>query len=260
MALPLSAQSPVPLYHQLAEVLLGRIRSGEYPTGSRIPSEPALARAFGVGRPTVRQATELLIRRQRLERRRGSGTYVTEPPDQVDLFSLAGTLASFEKSGLDVQTALLQRVRRRRVSGDPENPFDGGRAWFLSRLSKVEGEPVLLERLWLDLERFPSLDRISLAGRSLSQLAEEHYRLEAVSADQNFRVRVPDRETAELLGLSRRAPALLVKRRVHFAGARDAVFSELLCRTDRFVFSQHIPGNGNGAGTRDPHGGRGRHA
>ena len=65
---------------------MGRIRAGEYTLGSRIPSEPELARTFGIGRPTVRQATDQLIQKRRLERRRGSGTFVTEPPAEVDLF------------------------------------------------------------------------------------------------------------------------------------------------------------------------------
>jgi GntR family transcriptional regulator len=76
----LNPESPLPLYRQLAELLLERIRVGEYTSGSRIPSEPELARTFRIGRPTVRQATDLLVRRRCLERRRGSGTYVVEPP------------------------------------------------------------------------------------------------------------------------------------------------------------------------------------
>lgn len=236
----LSAESPIPLYHQLADLLLARIRAGDYPSGGRIPSEPELARTFGIGRPTVRQATDLLIRRRRLERRRGSGTYVIEPPEEVDLLSLAGTMASFEKTGLSVRTTLVQRAKQVRVAPDSENPFAGRDAWFLSRLSKVDDTPVLLESLWLDVERFPGLGRISLAGRSISQLAEDHYRLKAETADQNFRVSVPAPSEARLLELERGAPALLVKRRIHFLHARDAVFSELLCRTDRLVFSQTL--------------------
>ena len=63
----LNPESPLPLYHQLADLLLQRIRAGEYPPGSRIPSEPELVRSFGIGRPTVRQATDLLVRRHCLE-------------------------------------------------------------------------------------------------------------------------------------------------------------------------------------------------
>ncbi|NLI33967.1 MAG: GntR family transcriptional regulator, partial [Deltaproteobacteria bacterium] len=51
----LNPHSPLPLYHQLAEILLSKVRAGEYPRGSRIPSENVLADLYSVGRPTVRQ-------------------------------------------------------------------------------------------------------------------------------------------------------------------------------------------------------------
>jgi len=242
VAAALNPQSPLPLYHQLAERLLEGIRRGEYPAGSRIPAETALARRFGIGRPTVRQATDLLVRRRRLERRRGSGTYVVEPPERVDLFSLAGTLASFERGGVPVRSALVQRPRRVRVEPDAENPFSGREAWYLCRLSRARGEPVLLEDLYLDVERFPGLDRYSLAGRSLSRLVDEEYHLRPASADQTFRVVRAGGRRGHLLGCGPQTPILLVRRTLHFPGARDALFAELACRTDRFVFSQTLGG------------------
>jgi GntR family transcriptional regulator len=72
----LNHQSPIPLYHQLAQLLIDKIRSGEYPVGSRIPSEHKLAAAFGIGRPTARQATDVLVRKRILVRKRGAGTFV----------------------------------------------------------------------------------------------------------------------------------------------------------------------------------------
>ena len=237
---PLNADSRVPLYHQLADVLRERIRVGEYPAGDRIPSEPELSRTFGIGRPTVRQATDLLVRQRCLERRRGSGTFVIHPPDEIDALSLAGTMASFAKSGLAVTASIVEPVKRVRVGPDAENPFAGREAWTLQRLSHAEGIPALLEALWLDVELFAGLDDISLEGRSLSQLADQHFRLRAGSADQNFRVANCDAASAARLELAGGTPILLVKRRVHFPGAPNAVYSELRCRTDELVFSQTL--------------------
>ena len=236
----LNPASPLPLYHQLAELLLARIQSGEYATRSRIPSEPELARTFGIGRPTVRQATDLLVRRCRLERRRGSGTYVVEPPEAVDLFSLAGTLTSFERRGIDARTTLRKRLRRVRVDDGPENPFSGREAYAFSRLTRVEGEPVLLEEFTLDPDVFAGLERISLAGRSLAQLVEKHFHLRPTSADQSFRVARLDAARAKALGLRQGDPILQTKRRLHFPEARDAIFATLYSRTDRLVFSQTL--------------------
>lgn len=242
MSESLNPGSPLPLYRQLADWLLARMRSGEYPPGSRIPSEPALARRFGIGRPTVRQATDLLVRRRCLERRRGSGTWVVAPPERVDLFSLAGTLHSFERAEVAVRTALLQRTRRLHVEPDPENPFSGREAWFVSRVSRAAGEPVLREDIYLDPGRFPDLDRHSLAGRSLSRLVEEQYHLRPESAEQTFRVVRAGARRADSLACAASQPLLLVKRTLHFPGAPAAIFAELACRTDRFVFSQTLGG------------------
>jgi GntR family transcriptional regulator len=242
MAAALNPRSPLPLYQQLADLLLEGMRTGRYRPGSRIPSESALAERFRIGRPTVRQATDLLVRRRCLERRRGSGTYVVEPPERVDLFSLAGTLASFERGGVRVRSSLVQRTRRLHVEPDPENPFSGREAWFLSRLSRLEGDPVLLEDLYLDVDRFPGLDRHSLAGRSLSELVEAQYHLRPESADQSFRVARAGARRGGLLACSRQTPILLVKRTLHFPDARDAIFAELACRTERLVFAQKLPG------------------
>ncbi|MBW2575327.1 MAG: GntR family transcriptional regulator, partial [Deltaproteobacteria bacterium] len=69
----LNSKSPIPLYRQLADILLIKIRSGEYTSGSRIPSENSLSASYGIGRPTARQATDLLVRKRILVRKRGSG-------------------------------------------------------------------------------------------------------------------------------------------------------------------------------------------
>src|ERR1700691_4862266 len=68
----LNPASPLPLYHQLAELLMAGISRGELAAGARLPSAPELSRVHRIGRPTVRQATELLGQRGRAERRRAS--------------------------------------------------------------------------------------------------------------------------------------------------------------------------------------------
>jgi DNA-binding FadR family transcriptional regulator len=52
------------------------IEDGEWPPGSRIPPEPELVAALGVGRNTVREAVRALEHAGLLEPRRGDGTYV----------------------------------------------------------------------------------------------------------------------------------------------------------------------------------------
>jgi GntR family transcriptional regulator len=240
----LNPDAPIPLYRQLADLLSARIRSGEYAPGSRIPSEHQLAKAHGIGRPTIRQALDLLIRKGLLSRRRGSGTYVLEPHREVDLFSLDGTSASFRKKGLAVETRLLSAIRLKTVEAATDHPFNAQPAYCFSRLTYVAGAPVLLEALYLHAGLFAGIEKLDLEGRSLSAVAEEQYYLRPSGGKQSFRIARADAEQARLLQVAPGTPLLAVQRWLTFAQTPCGVFSELWCRTDQFVFTQTIGGTG----------------
>jgi len=238
----LDPSSPLPLYRQLADRLLNGIRAGDISSGAKLPSEPALARHYGVGRPTVRQATDVLVRRKFVERKRGSGTFVVDSADRVDLLSLAGTMASFEKGGVEVEIDVTAGPIRVLVPETSENTFRGHSAVFVSRLSRVRGVPVLLEEIYADADRFPALEDADLAGRSVSQWIDSHYHMTPISADQNFRVFALDAARAKQLGMEEGEPILLVNRTLHFRQAKNAIQAILYCRTEELVFSQTLEG------------------
>lgn len=242
----LNPNSPLPLYHQLAEILLSRIRSGQYPPGSRIPSEHQLATTYEIGRPTARQAVELLVRRRWLKRRRGSGTYVCKTRREIGLFSLDGTHASFQREGLSVSTHPLSPMQRKPVEPADGNPFSAQKAYCFSRLIRVEETPVLVEHMFFDPGVFSGIDDIDLKDRSLSEIVEEQFYLRPVRGKQNFRIGYPDAETAAALEIGSAEPVLAVQRILDFPNASSAFFSELFCRTDRYVFTQTIGGTADG--------------
>jgi len=63
---------------QVDEILLERIRSGEYLPGSRIPSESELSDELGVSRATIRTVLAKLASNGFILRKQGDGTYVNE--------------------------------------------------------------------------------------------------------------------------------------------------------------------------------------
>src|SRR5215468_7597999 len=74
--MPLRSTERTALVPQVIEQLQAQITSGEWAVGSRIPPEPDLAAALGVGRNTLREAVLALVHAGLLERRQGSGTFV----------------------------------------------------------------------------------------------------------------------------------------------------------------------------------------
>ena len=219
----------MPLYRQLADRLLAEIDGGTYGIESKIPSEHELAEQFAIGRPTVRQATDLLVRKGLLERRRGSGTYVKQAANTIDLLSLTGTSAALQNSELDTELELVHGAK-----------LNSDNFYRVQRRALVDSTPVLLETLDFDADLFRGLDKQNLVNRSLSALVKDVYFLEPTSADQSFSVVLADSDQAQQLNVKLNTPLLHVRRSLHFSDNRDALHTNIVCRTDRFDFSQTL--------------------
>ncbi len=83
-------QDKTPIYRQIVKYISGKIAAGDWIIGSRLPSQRAMAQAFGVNRSTIVSAMEELISYGILESDFGGGTKVasntwslrmSQPPD-----------------------------------------------------------------------------------------------------------------------------------------------------------------------------------
>ena len=79
--MPLSSLARVSLVDQTIAQLHALIGAGEWPVGTRIPTEAELGEHLGVGRNTVREAVRALGYAGMLETRQGDGTYVRAHSD-----------------------------------------------------------------------------------------------------------------------------------------------------------------------------------
>lgn len=105
-----------PLAAQAAELLLTRIRDGEWPLGRRIPGETTLAAQLGVGRSTLREAIRELAGRGVLESRQGAGVFVTavDATEDWDAVLRRTTIASVIEAriAIEAEAAALAAIRR----------------------------------------------------------------------------------------------------------------------------------------------------
>lgn len=87
-----------PRYRRIAASILEAIKDGDIGTNSQLPSEMELAKTFGVSRLTVRQAISELQRLNAVRIERGRGTYVTTPPDHIEVVLTLPPNAQFDHS------------------------------------------------------------------------------------------------------------------------------------------------------------------
>lgn len=78
--MPIKVIEPQRLYRQISDQLRTLILAGEFPVGSRLPSERDLAVQLGVSRPSLREALIALEVQGYIEVHMGSGIYICEPP------------------------------------------------------------------------------------------------------------------------------------------------------------------------------------
>lgn len=72
------------LPEQAADSIVNIIVNGEFSKGDQLPNEFQLAQQLNVGRGTVREAMKILVSRNVVEIRRGTGTFVADKPGVVE--------------------------------------------------------------------------------------------------------------------------------------------------------------------------------
>ncbi|SHM47068.1 FadR/GntR family transcriptional regulator [Actinacidiphila paucisporea] len=114
--MPPGSPRPSPLVEQATEHLRGQILGGQWPVGTKLPGETALAASLGVGRSTVREAVRALAEAGLVRSRQGAGVFVvsTEPHDDLGTRLRRAAVAEVHevRAVLEVQAARLAAERR----------------------------------------------------------------------------------------------------------------------------------------------------
>jgi len=71
------------LYRKIFDEISTLINTGEFPVGSKLPTERELAEHFKVSRPTIREATIALEATERVSIKPGSGVYVLDYIEKI---------------------------------------------------------------------------------------------------------------------------------------------------------------------------------
>ncbi|TCK59306.1 FCD domain-containing protein [Curtobacterium sp. PhB136] len=155
-----------PLADQAADLLLDRVRAGEWELGAKLPGETTLAPQLGVGRSTVREAIRQLAGRGVLASRQGAGVFVTAldaPEDwdavlrRADIEHVLEARAAIEVESAalaarrrtptalrTIRRALMDRDRQRGAGTDVEAHVDADTA-FHRAVVAAAGNPILLD-------------------------------------------------------------------------------------------------------------------
>lgn len=205
-----------PQYIQIAEQIRRQIASGEYPVGSKIPTENKLAQSLGVSRPTVRHALDLLTAEKRLVRVKGSGTFVTQPKLVHESTSfVTGYREESRKKNRVLHTQVLclqtQKAGEHVAAALNLNPNE-----IVTRLTRIRhlenmynNAPVVYTTVYVPAKLFPEMIQLDFIDISFYD-ALDSKKLSVVHASRKLEIVMPPAEVAASLGITSFEPAAYI--------------------------------------------------
>jgi len=226
-------------YRTIYESLRGAIVAGLYAPGDALPSENELCAEWGVTRPTVRAALDMLSDGGFIVRRKGRRSTVKSTPKDIGILSLSGTS---EALGSRLRTTVVVRPEVREWGGEAfgfpltEAERAAGCVYF-ERLRMLDGAPVLLEITMLANVGIAGFAQMELEDRSLFEVLRSRYRVTVTGGEQRLFAIGADRHLREHLHVRGGHPVLQLNRRIDTDRAGFRIYSRIFCVTGRYGLS-----------------------
>jgi len=168
-----------PLYSRIQEHIAELILSGKLPPETKIQSEREFSEDLGVSRMTVRRALTELVNEGLLERRHGSGTYVSKPKVTYESAELVNYIEAMQQRNIATASQLLEFseiVASRRLA-DLLKIEIGNPIYRVDILRFANRVPVILERVFFPCVRFVNLEEWDLEKSSIYDLLTSVYKI-----------------------------------------------------------------------------------
>ncbi|MFN8447686.1 MAG: GntR family transcriptional regulator [Anaerolineae bacterium] len=241
----LKRHSYIPLYLQIAQGIIDRVRSGDLAPGDQLPSEREIAAEYAVSRVTARQALDELVSQGMAYRVRGRGTFVAEPKIR-EVSGLRSFSDDMRSQGLQPSSRVLaQKVMepdatvRQQLKLAPDELV-----LYLDRLRKANDAPVALESVYLPHRLCPGLEHEDMTSHSLYAILREKYGLYLAWGESEIEARGALPAEADLFGIEVGQPVMVARRLTYTESFEPIEYARSVYRGDRFTFyvgRQRIP-------------------
>ena len=168
----LRPEQGIPIYQQLVDMLLSRIKNGSLPAGTQLPTVRDLAEHLGVARGTVKRAYDELERQGAISKAQGRGTFVSYQPASSDsrkeraMAAIDQALQTLEDMGFSLtETRIFLDLKLRERAERQDN----------LKIALVECNPEALSQLADQLHR--TVGSVDLYPHLLHDVAAYPYRI-----------------------------------------------------------------------------------
>jgi GntR family transcriptional regulator len=232
-----SSQRVTPLYHRLYQHLRQKILEQAFDPGESLPSEPTLAKTYGVSRVTVRKTFDQLEHEGLIRRIQGRGTFPVKRADantkdaKTNISGLLENLLSFEQATSAVN-----------LSWDLVTPDDGIAKLLdqticlrIRRLRSFNGVPISFSTIFVPKRFAKLLSPAAAADEPIIKVLDRKGVL-AARAEQVITAVSADAMAARHLTVKRGSPLICMRRLMVDSEQEPILYQESSYAPDKFEY------------------------
>lgn len=237
--------SPMPIYRAVAKQITDKIESGEWATGTILPSEVALAQDFRVSVGTVRRALSELTGEGMLARRRKTGTVVTGRTPQhnlrfyFDYFRLHSREGAMQNSSAKIHNVILRPATAAEVEG--LNVENGANVIEINRVREVQGRPVMHETVIINAALVPGFPLVSSdIPERIYPALWEMFGLKIAAIRESIEAELATDDDCRLLNLRSPAAILVIREIAYDEQAQPILLNHHRATTQNDIYINEI--------------------
>ncbi|KUO71152.1 MAG: hypothetical protein APF77_10410 [Clostridia bacterium BRH_c25] len=226
---------PIPLYYQVKEDIINKIKDGIYSIEEKVPGENELQKIYNVSSITVRKALTDLVNEGYLYRIQGKGTYVAKPKINR-LLNLMSFTDEMKEKGIEPSTKIIEIKtvvdemisKKLRISEDRE-------ITMVKRLRLADDVPIALQTSYVPASILTSSDAAQLKQLNSLYAVLKEKGIEPHSAREVYNIAMmEDKATYSLFNKKKGTPAFYVKRMTYDREGILFEYAESILIWDRY--------------------------
>lgn len=244
----LDKSQPIPLYYQVKESLLEKIRSKQFDVGDLIPSESELQDTYRVSRITIRRAIQELVQEGHLYTQQGKGTFVSKPKASQELNRISSWAETMMALGMHPETKVVNYFEEPAPVNIAKllNIPIGDKIYRLERIRYADNEPTCLMTNYLVPAIVPGFLEKGLLGESLYGMLEKNYNIILSRAEETVEAKAAKTSEAAQLQIKRGSPLLHATRVTYDITDRPVEVVISITRADRYSYKIKLSGRNKG--------------
>ncbi len=237
-----SRSNPLPLYHQVLEVLREDLEAGKFMPGAMFPSESELINRFGVSRATVRKALDELELAGLITRIQGQGTFVRARRIEQELTALTGFVEDMLQMNYRPSAKVItieQVVADEKIAVNLGLP-KGTPVTYIERVRLANEEPISFDITWLPNPLGEQIARENLAVFPIYSLLEGKYNVHLDHATYRIESTLARHLVAQHLKVNVGSPILAIERAAYCTDGKPVDYEILHYRGDRIRLTMNL--------------------